>query len=139
MIKSDIIHPDLLQALAQCGHKANILITDANYSFLTNTSPQARIIWLNFSPGLIASAVILEKMLKYINVEKATLMTSPADFDNALEREYRSMLSESLEFAYLERNAFYQQAKSSDTLLVIASGETRRFANLLLTVAPTLV
>jgi hypothetical protein len=51
MIKADIIHPDLLQALAQCGHKANILITDANYSFLTNTSAQARIIWLNFTPG----------------------------------------------------------------------------------------
>ncbi|ENT4821140.1 TPA: RbsD/FucU family protein [Citrobacter farmeri] len=139
MIKSDIIHPDLLQALAQCGHKANILITDANYSFLTNTSAQARIIWLNFTPGLIGSVVILEKILGYINVEKATLMASPADFDNTVEREYRDILSESIEFEYVERNAFYSLAKSSDTILVIASGETRRFANILLTVAPTLV
>lgn len=92
MIKADIIHPDLLQALAQCGHKANILIADANYSFLTNTSAQARIIWLNFSPGLIGSVIILEKILQYINVEKATLMNSPADFDNTIEREYRSLL-----------------------------------------------
>ncbi|HCR9741899.1 TPA: RbsD/FucU family protein [Citrobacter koseri] len=139
MIKSDIIHPDLLQALAQCGHKANILIADANYSFLTNSSPQARIIWLNFSPGLIGSVMILEKILGYINVEKATLMTSPAEFDNTIEREYRGLLSEMTELPHVERNAFYALAKSSDTLLVIASGETRRFANILLTVGPTLL
>lgn len=139
MIKSDIIHPDLLQALAQCGHKANILIADANYSFLTNSSPQAHIIWLNFSPGLIGSVMILEKILGYINVEKATLMTSPAEFDNTIEREYRGLLSEMTELAHVERNAFYALAKSSDTLLVIASGETRRFANILLTVGPTLL
>lgn len=139
MIKSDIIHPDLLQALAQCGHKANILIADANYSFLTNSSPQARIIWLNFSPGLIGSVMILEKILGYINVEKATLMTSPAEFDNTIGREYRGLLSEMTELSHVERNAFYALAKSSDTLLVIASGETRRFANILLTVGPTLL
>nr|VUD30360.1 RbsD / FucU transport protein family [Raoultella sp. NCTC 9187] len=52
MIKSDIIHPDLLQALALCGHKANILIADANYSILTNSAAQARIVYLNFSPRL---------------------------------------------------------------------------------------
>ena len=139
MIKADIIHPDLLQALAQCGHKANILIADANYSFLTNTSAQARIIWLNFSPGLIGSVIILEKILQYINVEKATLMNSPADFDNTIEREYRSLLAATIDFEHVERNEFYLQAKTSDTILVIASGETRRFANILLTVAPTLV
>ncbi|MCP6565230.1 RbsD/FucU family protein, partial [Klebsiella pneumoniae] len=77
MIKTEIIHPDLLQALAQCGHKANILIDDANYSFLTNSSPRARIIYLNFSPGLISSVVILQKMLGYINIEKAVLMSCP--------------------------------------------------------------
>ncbi|MBC6503302.1 RbsD/FucU transporter [Citrobacter freundii] len=139
MIKTDIIHPDLLQALAQCGHKANILIADANYSFLTNTFPKARIIWLNFTPGMIGSVIILEKILGYINMEKATLMASPAEFNNTIEREYRGILSKEIEFEYVERNTFYSLAKSSDTILVIASGETRRFANILLTVAPTLI
>lgn len=139
MIKLSIIHPDLLQGLAQCGHKANILITDANYSVLTNVSPQARIVYLNFAPGLINSGIILEKILDYINVEKATLMTSPLDFDNTIAREYREILPDHTEFDYVERNDFYAMAKSSDTLLVIASGETRRFANIVLTVGPTLL
>ena len=139
MIKSEIIHPDLLQALAQCGHKANILIADANYSFLTNSSPRARIIYLNFSPGLISSVVILQKMLGYINIEKAVLMSCPDDFDNTIAREYRTLLAESTALEYVAREAFYALAKSPDTLLVVASGETRRFANILLTVGPTLL
>ena len=139
MIKTEIIHPDLLQALAQCGHKANILIADANYSFLTNSSPRARIIYLNFSPGLISSVVILQKMLGYINIEKAVLMSCPDDFDNTIAREYRTLLAESTAVEYVTREAFYALAKSPDTLLVVASGETRRFANILLTVGPTLL
>ena len=139
MIKTEIIHPDLLQALAQCGHKANILIADANYSFLTNSTPRARIIYLNFSPGLISSVVILQKMLGYINIEKAVLMSCPDDFDNTIAREYRTLLAESTAVEYVTREAFYALAKSSDTLLVVASGETRRFANILLTVGPTLL
>ena len=139
MIKTEIIHPYLLQALAQCGHKANILIADANYSFLTNSSPRARIIYLNFSPGLISSVVILQKMLGYINIEKAVLMSCPDDFDNTIAREYRTLLAESTAVEYVTREAFYALAKSSDTLLVVASGETRRFANILLTVGPTLL
>lgn len=139
MIKTEIIHPDLLQVLAQCGHKANILIADANYSFLTNSSPRARIIYLNFSPGLISSVVILQKMLGYINIEKAVLMSCPDDFDNTIAREYRTLLAESTAVEYVTREAFYALAKSSDTLLVVASGETRRFANILLTVGPTLL
>ena len=139
MIKTELIHPDLLQALAQGGHKANILIADANYSFLTNSSPRARIIYLNFSPGLISSVVILQKMLGYINIEKAVLMSCPDDFDNTIAREYRTLLAESTAVEYVTREAFYALAKSSDTLLVVASGETRRFANILLTVGPTLL
>lgn len=137
MIKLSVIHPELLQGLAQCGHKANILITDANYSVMTNISPQARIIYLNLSPGLINSGVILGKILDYINVENVTLMESPADFDNTVVNEYRKILPANTAFNYIERNAFYTMAKSSDTLLVIASGETRRFANIILTVGPT--
>ncbi|MFK3707360.1 L-fucose mutarotase [Raoultella sp. BIGb0138] len=139
MIRSDIIHPDLLQALAQCGHKAQILLADANYSLLTNTAPRARIIYLNFSPGLISSVVILEKILGYISIEKARLMSSPADFNNTIAGEYRHLLTAASELEYVEREAFYALAKSSDTVLAIASGETRRFANILLTVGPTVL
>ncbi len=134
MIKSDILHPELLYGLAKCGHKANILIADSNYSFVTNSSPAATIVYLNFSRGTIGSTVILEKLLGYINIEKATLMIGPADFDNVIEDEYRKIMPADTDIVHVSREDFYALAKSSDTLLVIASGETKRFANLLITV-----
>ena len=44
------------------------------------------------------------------------------------------MLSPGIEIKQLERYAFYDAACSPLTSLVIATGETRRFANLLLTI-----
>ncbi|WP_130835403.1 RbsD/FucU family protein [[Erwinia] mediterraneensis] len=134
MIKTEIIHPQLLSALAKCGHKTTILIADSNYAFVTNSSPTATIVYLNFAPGMISSTFILEKLLTCINIEKATLMSSPADFTNTIEQEYKQILTAETELCWLERNEFYAQAKSSDTLLVIATGETRRYANILVTV-----
>lgn len=134
MIKSAILHPQLLSTLAKCGHKAKILIADSNYSFVTNSSPGATVVYLNFAPGMIESPFILQKLLSYINVEEATIMSSPADFNNTIEQEYQRILPPDTDFSRLSREDFYTQAKSSDTLLVIATGETRRYANILLTV-----
>ncbi|AKG68337.1 TPA: RbsD/FucU domain-containing protein [Serratia fonticola] len=136
MIKADIIHPQLLGALALCGHKTQILIADGNYSFVTNSSKEATIVYLNLAPGMIASSVILDKVLKHINVEHASMMAWPQDFTNTIATEYQQLLPDGCPINYLNREAFYHAAKSQETLLVIASGEMRRFANLLLTVAP---
>ncbi len=139
MIKSEILHPELLQGLAKCGHKANILITDGNYSSVTNTSKSASVIYLNLAVDMVRSTVILEKVLTYINVEKVTLMTYPDDFNNLIELEYRQLLPEGIEVDYINRQDFYSLAKSDDTFLVIVSGESKRFANIILTVGPVFI
>lgn len=134
MIKSNIIHPELISTLAKCGHKTKILIADSNYSFVTNSSPNAIIIYLNLSPGMINATDILDALLTEINVESAILMDTPADFNPEIYQEYKDRLLSEVEFTSLERYAFYNTAKSDDLLLVIASGEKRRFANIILTV-----
>ena len=136
MIKSDIIHPELLYALAKCGHKTRILIADSNYAFVTNSPKDATIVYLNLSPGTVAAPLILEKILHCINVESAALMACPQDFINTIEAEYLHLLPESCHIEHLAREDFYAEAKADQTLLIIATGEQRRFANLLLTVAP---
>jgi len=136
MIKSEVIHPELLSLLAKCGHKTQLLIADSNYAVVTNAPKDVAIVYLNLAPGTLAAPLILEKVLTVINVEKATLMSYPADFTNTIEAEYQQLLPESCAIEYLPREDFYAQVKSDHTLLVIASGEQRRFANLLLTVAP---
>ncbi|MDW5500104.1 RbsD/FucU family protein [Pseudomonas lundensis] len=138
MIKSDIIHPELLCALAKCGHKTQILIADSNYAFVTNAPRDATIVYLNLSPGTVAAPLLLEKILTCINVERAALMAYPQDFINTIEAEYLQLLPERCSIEYLSREDFYAEVKSDQTLLVIATGEQRRFANLLLTVAPVI-
>lgn len=80
MIKSELIHPELLCSLAKCGHKTQVLIADSNYSVITNAPRQATVIYLNLTPGVIPATLILEKILTSINVEKAVLMAYPSDF-----------------------------------------------------------
>ncbi|WP_421509816.1 RbsD/FucU domain-containing protein [Erwinia rhapontici] len=138
MIKSEIIHPQLISSLAKCGHKTQILIADANYAFVSNAPKGAEIIYFNLAPGTIASPIILEKLLQVINIEQAAMMSWPTSFENTIVAEYQARLPASCPLTYLDREAFYGEAKSEMTLLVIASGETRRFANLLLTVAPVI-
>ncbi|MCS3407984.1 RbsD/FucU family protein [Serratia sp. AKBS12] len=139
MIKSAIIHPQLISSLAKCGHKTQILIADANYAFESNAPKGVEVVYLNLAPGTVAASLILEKLLQIINVEQAMMMSWPTSFENTIAGEYLSLLPASCSVTYLEREAFYSQVKSEMTLLVIASGETRRFANLLLTVAPVIL
>lgn len=139
MLKTDIIHPQLLSVLAKAGHKAQILIADANYSFVTNSNPAAEIVYLNFAPNMIPSTDILAGVTNMINVESATMMAWPDDFDNTIHQSYVDILPEGAPMDYVARADFYAAVKSPDTLLVIATGETRRFANLLLTVGPVIV
>ncbi len=136
MIKSAITHPPLLAALAQCGHKTQVLIADGNYACVTHAPKDATVVYLNLAPGTLAAPPILEKLLACINVESTALMACPPDFTNTIEAEYRQLLPEHCPIEHLPREAFYAAVKSDRTLLVIASGERRRFANLLLTVAP---
>lgn len=139
MIKSDIIHPHLISSLAKCGHKTQILIADANYACVSNAPKEADIVYLNLSPGTVAAPLILEKLLSVINVELAVMMGWPDSFENTIVGEYRALLPETCPIQYLNREPFYAQVQSDKTMLVIASGETRRFANLLLTVAPVII
>ncbi|VEB99535.1 D-ribose pyranase [Cedecea lapagei] len=136
VIKTAIIHPQLISALAQCGHKTQILLADANYSFVTHSPPTATVVYLNLAPGMIGSPTILEHLMETIAVEQATMMIWPETFTNSIVEEFRQRLPPTCPLEYLEREAFYDCVKSDRTLLVIASGEMRRFANLLLTVAP---
>ncbi|GAD80351.1 RbsD/FucU family protein [Vibrio ezurae] len=134
MIKTNITHPELLSALAKCGHKAKILIADGNFSFVTNSNPKAEIIYLNFAPDMLNAIDVLKGVTELINVEAAEMMTWPDDFENTIYDEYVNILPEGTPISHQPRKPFYDQIKSTDTFLVIATGEKRRFANLLLTV-----
>ncbi|GEA50523.1 L-fucose mutarotase [Vibrio inusitatus NBRC 102082] len=133
MIKSKIIHPELLGLLANCGHKTKILIADSNYSFVTNSGSNAHVVYLNFMPGMLPATTVLDGILEMINIESTEMMAWPDDFENTIHSEYLVQLGNT-PMVLKERQDFYDSVKGDETLVVIATGEQRRFANLLLTV-----
>lgn len=134
MLKTGIIHPELMQALAEAGHGARILLADSNYPVTVKSNPTARRVFLNFVPGMIGGVDIIRALAGAVPVESAYYMEPPDHQMPAIIKDYRQLIDASAPFQALGRFEFYKEAASSDTCLVIASGEQRVFANLLLTV-----
>lgn len=134
MLKTTIIHPELMQALAEAGHGAQILIADSNYPVTVKSPPDARIVYLNFIPGMIGGCDIVRALAAVIPIESAIYMTPPDGKMPAIVSEYRKLIPKTAPFTPFDRFGFYDAAANANTCLVIASGEQRTYANLLLTV-----
>ena len=134
MLKTKILHPDLLYSLARMGHGSQILIADGNFPFETESPATAHKVFLNLTPGIVNVTDVLKVLADSIEIEDATFMATPDDNQHPVYDEFKMLLPESVSISKLKRFDFYHKVKSPKTALVIATGETRRFANLLLTV-----
>ena len=140
MLKSDLIHPELLRALAAAGHGAKVLLADGNYPVTTKAPLQAARIYLTLAPGLLSVTDVLRVLVTAIPIEATEVMVPDQGPEPSVFEEFRAILHnatggpENLSLASLGRFAFYDAASSSDVAVVIATGEQRIYANILLTV-----
>lgn len=134
MLKTKLLHPEILRALGSSGHFSQILIADGNYPFVSRSGPDATKVYLNLMPGIPKTTDVLEALLEITPFQEAAVMQTPNGEIAPVHEEYRTMLPSCIEIRSLERQAFYNAVCSPLTSLVIATGETRRFANLLLTI-----
>jgi L-fucose mutarotase len=129
-----LLHPEILRALAGAGHGAQVLIADGNYPFSTNSNPGAARVYLNLAPGLINATDALRVIAGAIPIESAHVM-QPADASEPpVFAEFRGLLPEGMELQPLERFAFYAASREPSICLVVATGEQRVYANILLTI-----
>jgi L-fucose mutarotase len=144
MLRGKLIHPEILEVLARSGHSSKILIADGNYPFRTKLGPNAHLVHLNLSPGLVSCTQVLEALVSAIPIEAAEVMQFATSGPYALETEpdiwadFRAILagsgSDQIKLEAIERFQFYDVAGSPDVALTIATGEQRIYANLLLTI-----
>jgi len=134
VLKTKLLHPEILRVLASSGHFSQVLIADGNYPFTSRSGPGATTVYLNLMPGIPKTTDVLEALLDMIPLQGAAIMETPNGEKAPIHDEYIKMLPQGLEMKRYERYAFYDAACSPLTSLVIATGETRRFANLLLTI-----
>jgi len=69
MLRTTLLHPQILHALAAAGHGTMVLIADGNYPLTTGSRPDAERVYLNLAPGVVGVAQVLETMLTAIPVE----------------------------------------------------------------------
>ena len=134
MLKTKLLHPDILAALARSGHFSQVLIADSNYPLASRSNPAAAKVFLNLMPGVVKTTEVLEALLATIVVQEATMMMMPQGEEAPVQDTYIGMLPAGIEVKRLERYAFYEAVCSPNTTLVILTGDTRRFANILLTI-----
>ena len=143
MLKTKLIHPQILAALARAGHGSKVLISDGNYPHWTTRGKNTEVVYLNLAPGKFTVTEVLESLLSAIPVEAAEIMdtnkTGPYAMkeDPGIWAEFREILKaggNSIELTKVERFAFYDKAGEDSVCLVIATGEQRIYANLLLTI-----
>lgn len=134
MISAPIIHPPILGALAAAGHKSTIMIADAHFAAATTAGRRATVAYLNFTAGAPLTTDVLATLTQMVPFERYTSMVTPATFASPVSAEVEAILGSDVPHDLLEREAFYDLARSDNLVLCIVTGDTRRFANILVTV-----
>jgi L-fucose mutarotase len=134
MLKTKLLHPEILAALGSNGHGSRILIADGNYPFTTGVPETARRVFLNLSPGMFSVSDVLKVIKEAIPVESYLIMLPPDETPQEIHDDFVQILGVDTPVTKVKRFDFYKEARSSDTCLVIATGEIRRFANILITI-----
>jgi len=143
MLKQTLIHPVINQVLARAGHHSKVLIADGNYPAYNTLGPNAELVSLNLSPGIVTCNQVLQALLTAIPVEEANTMGIPDDDPYALQGdppvwdEYRQTISAAqldVTLVPIQKWDFYDAVASRDHVLTIQTADQSLWANLLLTI-----
>jgi len=143
MLKHRLIHPKINEVLGRAGHHAKVLIADGNYPASTKKGPNAEVVCLNLTPGVVTCAQVLEALLTAIPIDAAhTMMFTKDDpytlnSDPPVWAEYAAVLRRAgvaLKLEPIDKWDFYKAVETPDHVLTVQTGDQQLFANLLLSV-----
>jgi L-fucose mutarotase len=143
MLRHQLLHPEINYILGQSGHHGKVLIADGNYPASSTLGPNAKLVSLNLSPGIVTCTQVLKALLSAIPIEKAQTMmyetTGPYALpsDPPVWNEYRAAIKDAalaLELEPIEKWDFYKAVATPDHVLTIQTADQQRFANLLLSI-----
>lgn len=143
MLKHTLLHPDISAILARAGHHAKVLIADGNYPASTTLGPNAQLVSLNLSPGIVTCTQVLSALVTAVPVIAANTMGIPPDDPYAqfgeppVWAEFRRVLAQAainVPLTPIQKWDFYEAVASRDHVLTIQTADQALWANLLLTV-----
>lgn len=131
---SPVISPDLIKVMMEMGHGDELVIADGNF-------PSAGIAQRLLRADGLGCLVLLDAILRlfpldqYVEKPVALMAVVPGDpYQPAIWDDYRETVRKHetafTDFAYIERFAFYERAKTA--YAVLATGEMALYANIIL-------
>lgn len=142
MLKTTLLHPEILRVCARAGHHSKILIADGNYPAVSKRGPQAELVCLQLTPGIPTVAQVLRGLVSAVPIDALNTMGIPADDPYAKFGEppawveYRAIAKEA-GLAAIEPIAkwdFYKAVESPDHVLTIQTADQALWANVLITI-----
>ncbi|MEC7881999.1 MAG: RbsD/FucU family protein [Verrucomicrobiota bacterium] len=143
LLHSQLIHPDINGVLGQAGHHSKVLICDGNYPASSKMGPDAELVSLNLSPGVVTCAQVLSALVTAIPLDAVNTMGIPDDDPYAKHgpppvwAEYKKILEVAkldLELTPIQKWDFYDSVMSDDHVLTIQTADQALWANVLLTI-----
>lgn len=132
MLTTNLIHPQIITALSRCGHGSKVLIADGNYP-LAEKSGNAELVYLGLTPDLPTVTDVLQAIHSVCEIEAAEVMVPGDGSRPDIFKDFEQELN--IELHGLGRYEFYDACSKEDNIaLAISTGETRTFANILLTI-----
>ena len=121
MLKTKLIHPEIMAALSLCGHGSKVLIADGNYPLAEKS-------------GTPTVTQVLEAIHSVCEIEKAEVMKTPDGSEPEIYPEFKKELPD-LDLTVLGQYEFYDACMAENVVqLAISTGEKRTYANILLTI-----
>ena len=142
MLKTALLHPEILRIVARAGHHATILIADGNYPASTKRGPNAELVCLQLMPGVPTVAQVLQAILSVTPIDFINTMGIPPDDPYAkfgeppAWAEYgRIAAAAGLAVAIqpIAKWDFYKAVESPDHVLTVQTADQALWANVLLT------
>jgi L-fucose mutarotase len=136
VLKTTLLHPEILAALAASGHGSQVLISDGNFPHQTAPYAGAARVYLNLSPGRLTVSEVLDALMHAIPIERAALMDPHDDADGRplAHAELARLLPDGTPVDHLRRRDFYAATATTALALVVATADMRPYANVLLTI-----
>lgn len=143
MLMHRLIHPEINRILGKAGHHAKILIADGHYPASSKKGPNAELVHLNFSPNVLTCSQVLEVLLSAVPIDQvSTMMYDSSDpytlrEDPPVWNDFRRIIKGAglpFELNTIPKWDFYKAVETPDHILTIQTGDTQRFANLILSI-----